>query len=421
MKVRHISTFDVHGGAARAAHRLHVGLCALGIESKMQVAQRESRDPSIQQLPGPTSRMEVWRKRLRGWRLARSLSHFEKTRPAGTEYFSLPWAEHRRDWASSLANVDIVHLHWVATLLDYPDFFAALPAHLPLVWTLHDMNPITGGCHYAAGCERFEQQCGLCPQLGSTREDDPSRQTWEAKREAYRRRIQTRTVVVAPSRWLADQARHSSLFRALRIETVPYGLATDVFAPKDRAAARGVLGLPVEAKVLLFVSDDLENHRKGGDLLCATLARLEARSNSDIVCLTLGRGSLNLSASIRQMPLGVCGSDPLLAVVYSAADVFILPSREDNLPNTVLEAMACGTPSVGFRVGGVSDMVVEGETGWLAPPYDTEALAQAVAKVIDQRDGGKAMRAACRDRAVRQYSLHRQAEDYCRLYDELLR
>lgn len=307
----------------------------------------------------------------------------------------------------------LVHLHWVAGSLLRIEDLASLS--VPIVWTLHDTWAFTGGCHYAGDCGGFRAKCGRCPQLGSDRDEDLAYAIWNRKRQAYANLNMT---IVAPSRWLADLAQQSSLFNGRRIEVIPNGLDTELFRPLDKAAAKAFLGIDPGRKVLLFGAEWLTDSRKGGDLLAAALARL------DFPCalLTFGKGTIPFDANpnVTVHAKGTLRDDISLAVLYSAADVFVCPSREDNLPNTVAEAMACGTPCAAFAINGLPDMITHRIDGWLAKPFDPEDLAAGIRWIAVHPQPEELGRCA-REKALREYSLDVMTARYVSLYDELLK
>ena len=419
MRVSLLSHSDLSGGAARAAWRLHRGLADGGCESRMLVASKRSDDPAVRPVrPGGGVRRRTVRRVRRG--LRRSPVQYATTPPF--EVFSTDRGELTAELLEALAAdpPDVLNLHWVAGMFDDAAFLPAAAAICPLVWTLHDMQPFTGGCHYDgpadAPCGRFAKSpgCGRCPQLAGDADRDLSRRVWERRAAAFAKIPTDRLTFVAPSRWLADEVRRSSLCGRFPAEVIPYGLDTDTFRPRDRAAGRDVLGVPADARVVLFVAQGLGNPRKGFDLLLAALEHL--RDVPNLFLLALGGGSAAVPADLPHRAVGGVADDRFLSFAYSAADAFVSPARADNLPNTVLESMACGTPAVGFEVGGVPDMIRPGETGLLAEPFDVAALAGAVKTALLDDDLRAAMAAECRRTAEAEYPLRVQAERYVNLY-----
>ena len=310
---------------------------------------------------------------------------------------------------------DIVNFHWTFGMFEYD--VLARPGRY--VWTLHDMHPFTGGCHFDAGCGRFQAACGSCPQLGSHSDRDPSRQMWDRRSTALASLPAERMTIVAPSRWLADAARRSSLFGRFRVEVIPYGLDTDTFRPRDHRAAREVLDIPQDARVVVFVADGLMNRRKGFQLLIDALKPL--RDVPNLWLLAIGRGDGLEALPLPYRQIRFLDDDRLLSALYGAADLFVIPSIQDNLPNTALEALSCGLPIVGFEVGGIPDIVREGENGLLAPDGDTARMSAAIREILVNADRRQRMKTAARSIAVSEFALDTQAARYESLYRSILR
>lgn len=417
MRVVHVSTNDISGGAARAAYRLHRALLALGCQSQMLVANRRSNDPTVRALLSPTSGLEVWLQRWRGWQIRRDFQPYRQSRAAGFEPFSDDRSRYGSALVRALPPCDVVNLHWVAGLIDYRSFFRSVPRRVPVVWRLSDQQPFTGGCHYDEGCGRYTAACGACPQLGSHHEHDLSRRIWARKQSALKRVPPGRLHIVALNRWMADEVQRSSLFGQLPVHIIPNGLDTTLFAPTDRAAARAALGLPLHSRIILFVAVSVNNRRKGFTQLAAALSGLS--DEPDLVLVSIGRDPPLLPIPIAHYPLGVIHDDARLALAYSAADLFVIPSLQDNMPGTVLEALSCGTPVVGFDVGGINEMVRPGQTGWLAPVGDVAGLRAAIQRLLHNDDERLLMSRQCRAVAVAEYRQELQAARYLELYRQI--
>jgi glycosyltransferase involved in cell wall biosynthesis len=332
----------------------------------------------------------------------------------GSEIFSTSGTGYMDCSPETSRNDSVVHLHWVARFIDYKSFFAALPRDKALVWTLHDMNPFTGGCHYSDSCERFLTHCGACPQLDSNQEWDISRRTFDVKSKAFADLNFDRVALVAPSAWIAREARRSALFGRFRIERIPLGLDLNVFRPHDRGAIRRSFGIQDTERVILFVCDFLENRRKGLDLLVSAIKEIKAKSN--LVLVSVGTGVTPDIDGVRRIHVGRVNCDRILCLLYNIADVFVIPSREDNLPQTPVEALACGCPVVGFLVGGLPDIVKDGETGYLVRKFDVRELRSAIETAIARRD---VLLTACRTRSECLFDIAKQAQAYMKLYASL--
>jgi glycosyltransferase involved in cell wall biosynthesis len=335
----------------------------------------------------------------------------------GLEPFSSDQSSFGGGLTAALFSRGIVNLHWVAGFVDYASFFADAPHRMPVVWTVHDMNPFTGGCHYDAGCQAYIGGCGSCPQLGSNTKHDLAYAIFQRKYRALSRVPVGNLRIVSPSRWLAQEARKSMLFQKFEVSVIPYGIDLKTFQPRNKRAAREALGLESDAKVVLFVADQVTNRRKGLDLLLAALDSLGDRQ--DIQLLTVGSGECIAPTDFYHCHIGQVNSDRILSTIYSAADVFVIPSRQEGFGQTALEALACGTPVVAFRVGGIPDMVRPGLTGLLAEPENVRELRDCIAKLLADPSLRTEMAANCRSVAKEEYSLELQARRYRDLYKSL--
>jgi glycosyltransferase involved in cell wall biosynthesis len=356
------------------------------------------------------------RRKLRRKRIEADFAKYAATRPAGLEPFADDRSEHRFDEVARGLDADVINLHWVAGgFLDHESFFNNVPRQIPLVWRLADMAPCTGGCHYDEGCGKFENRCGACPQLGSRDEHDLSRQIWQRKYDALRRHGKIH--LAATSNWIAQQSRRSSLLRDFPVTVIPNGLDTDDFAPRDKAFARDTLGLPRDARIVLFAAESLTVKRKGFGLLLEALKGLQ--DEPDLLLLSVGSTKAPIESPVRQVNLGRINVDRYLSLAYGAADVFVIPSVQESFGQTVSESLACGTPVIGFATGGMLDMVRPGQTGQLVPVGDTAALRDAIRSMLRDPATLRAYSAECRRIAMAEYSIEAQAAGYVRLYESL--
>jgi len=421
MKVSIVTTY-LHGGAARAAQRLHRAFRDAGQESTIFATAGNGDDPTVR---------VVGRERRRGpvARVASYLSRRQRTNLTKryvaqggdpNEPLRPDWAPDYRGLLRALAESDLVNLHWVAGFVDSRMVSAIANSVAPVVWTMHDMLPLTGGCHYDSGCGRYLQGCGCCPKLASTDSSDPTARTWEKKLAALAKVPNRSLHVVAPSHWLADCARNSPLFAGKDVSFIPNSIDTETFAPRDKAAARKALGISADVRAILLMSQDINTPRKGLDQFAAAFSTVSPSSVDDLLLLTVGAGVPNLPVPMAHRHFGEIRDDRRLSEVYSAVDVFVIPSRQDNLPNTMIEAMACGTPVVGFAVGGIPDMVHPGETGILVPIGDVAGLRQAVERVLNDRDLQNRMGGRCRELVLRDCRPAVQASRYISLFQHVL-
>jgi glycosyltransferase involved in cell wall biosynthesis len=410
MKVGLFSTSDSEGGAPRATFRLFQALRQTGTDASLVVQRQRSQAsgviPTQRVLGWETSRIRIILDRLPAVCIA----------PVKRPRISPNWVPDSLPQLASRHGFDVVNLHLVNCGFVQVETLAKF--RQPLVWTLHDMWAFTGGCSYVAGCSRFEDQCGRCPLLGAKEENDLSRRIWQRKEQAWRNLNLT---IVTPSRWMKSCVQRSSLLGRYAVECIPYGIDTDVFRPEDRMKARQELGLPIDCHLVLFGATAADSDpRKGFDLLAGALARLPREiSGKPVVAAVFGNTApVHIpDLGIPMRSLGPVKGDHRLRLVYSAADVFAAPSREDNLPNTVIESLACGTPVVAFEIGGMPDMIFHERTGRLVPPFDTTGFGAAL--TVELGADRAERRAACRQSALERFNMARQANAYRRIYERV--
>jgi len=327
---------------------------------------------------------------------------------------------------SAYHDADLFHIHCI-----HGGFFnyLALPVltkRKPAIYTLHDMWPFTGHCGQSLGCERWKEGCGRCPypEIPDPIRRDATAWEWRIKQWSYRH---SNLLIVAPSKWLYGLARESMLNR-FQIEHIPHGVDTDVYRPLDREMSRSALGIPSGKKVLLYVVRRMNlSHKtaymKGADVLVRALQMLPESLKNDTVLLLIGEGGdvIARELSMTVISLGVVSSDQLKALAYSAADVFVFPSRAENLPLVVIESMACGTPTVAFNVGGMADVVRPRLTGLLAEREDTTELSNHIVRLLEDSRLQEELRRHCREIALKEYSLELYANRHIALYRQVLR
>lgn len=412
MKVLLINNSDLSGGAARAAYRLHQGLQQLSVDSQMLVQQKLSHDRSVF---APTSRLES---SIGNSRIAVDALPLKFYPQREHSTYSLQWLPERTLAKINRQTPDLINLHWIGEALLQIETIAKI--NRPLVWTLHDMWAFTGGCHYDYNCDRYQNSCGSCPQLGSKSNWDLSRWVWQRKAKAWH---DLNLTIVALSSWLRDCAVSSSLFHNYRIELIPNGIDLEVYRPIEQKIARKLLGLPIDKRLILFGSLEATNDkRKGFHLLQPALNRLKQSGwhNLELVVFGASKPQNPPSFGFKTHYLGILRDDLSLALAYSAADLFILPSTQDNLPNTVLEAIACGTPSIGFDIGGMPDLIEHQQNGYLAKPYQIEDLTKGLIWVLENESRRQKLSDRARQKAEQEFSVQLQAQRYLDLFQELV-
>jgi len=416
VRVVHVATWDNQGGACRAAYRVHDGLKRLRIDSQMYVRTRLSGDPTVWAYQPSQALVIRVRRRARRLALERAMHRYDKTSPPGRSHFADDRSFFWGDVIRQVPTADLVHVHWVSQFVDYGVFFPWLS--VPLVWTLHDMANFTGGCCYDLGCDRFVAQCGACPQLGSSGDDDLSRHIWLRKKRHYSHLDAAHVHIVTPSRWLATQVARAPLLCRFDRSVIPYGLDLDVFKPRDPRVVRELLGIAPDARVVLFVAHSLAERRKGFGYLLDALR--EIPSAADVWLLSVGLGGPVEVPHIRHRHFDSLSDDRMLSFYYSAADVLVVPSSADNLPNTILESMACGTPVIAFDAGGMPELVRPGVTGLLVPTGNTAQLRQAILQLLSELPMRSELSANCRRISTEEYDLGVQASRYADIYESML-
>jgi len=413
MKPLIISASDLEGGAPRAALRLHQGLRRQQVDSQMLVQKQLGNGPN---LIAPQTSLQ---RSIATMRRAIDALPLKRYSQRSASIFSPQWLPETTPRQIRAINPDIINLHWVC------DGFIRIESltryNRPIVWSLHDMWPFTGGCHYDQGCNRYQQTCGTCPQLGSQRERDLSRQIWRRKQKAWR---DVDLTIVALSSWMADCARSSSLFKDVRIEVIHNGLDLELYRPVNKGFARTLLQLPQDKQTILFGAvKATSDARKGFDLLQAALQSLgQTEKASDLELAVFGANTPEQPPEfgLKTHYLGSFNDDLSLVLAYAAADVFVLPSRQENLANTVVEALACGTPCVAFKVGGNRDMIESHQNGYLASAFDVEDLAKGIYWVLEDPERHYQLANEARDRAIEKFNITHQVACHKRLYEELL-
>jgi glycosyltransferase involved in cell wall biosynthesis len=411
MRVLHLVAGELTGGAARGAYWLHLALREIGVDSEILTNGRsKSNDPSVIRLHRGLPQQV---KSFFSYRLTDLLLHLYPTRHRvifSTGFHGTNFTKH-----PAYSNADIIHLHWINELVSMR---ALHKVKKPLVWTMRDMWPFTGGCHVGAAfnCDRYRFGCGQCPQLRSRSTWDLTRVVIANKRAALPRHLHA----IGISQWLTQCARDSSVFKGLSVETISNNIDTRQFSPVDKAVARDALGLPRQGNLILVGAENISHYHKGFDLFILSLRALRRQ---DISLLLFGESStLELSAiSVTSTHLGFLSDTISLRLAYSAADVFVAPSRTDAFGKTLAEAMACGTPVVCFDATGPRDIVEHKATGYRARPFDPEDLANGIQWVLERSPEEQTrLRRAARTRAVTHFDSRVIAEQYHFLYQRLV-
>lgn len=412
LRITHLSHNDMKGGGALACYRLHRELLELGAESRMLVLKRHQDDATVTKvdagpLTTPIHTADRLLRRLHPRRMADRIWSAGRFGIGGVQRHPL------------VQDSDVLGLYWVnGGFLSVAGVERLLCLNKPVVWRLSDLWPLTGGCHHPGDCEKFKTACARCPQLGSDSARDLAARQWQRKQRWPKAGL----TVIAPSKWLADLAAESALFRGTRIEHITTGIDLGIFKPRPKAEARLELGLPEDRQLILFGANNaVANPRKGFSELIDALTILKEQDHLTSFDLVLFGSDVTpaLPLDLQLHDRGVIDDEALKARLFAAADLFVTPSLEENLPNTVIEAMASGTPTVAFDVGGTGELIDHGVTGYLATPGDSVDLARGLTALLKATalDGAmgdrahKAMAAAHNQRKI--------ARRYLDLFSEL--
>jgi glycosyltransferase involved in cell wall biosynthesis len=411
-RVLHLSATDTEGGAARGAYWLHRALVAKGFDSLMLVDRKFSDDVRV--IAAANGGRLV--RRLRTVADALPLYRYDLT---GDSYWSVNWVPTRIGRVVDSINPDVVHLHWSGG--GFLPIQALRRFRRPIVWTLRDMWPFTGGCHYTAGCERFHDGCGCCPQLRSHVPHDLSRRIFLRKCAQWG---DLDLWIIPISRWLEEAARRSPLFHTHPVEVIPNGLDLQRFRPTDKRLARRAWNLPQDRRLILFGAlNATSDRRKGYPALCQTmntLARAGWDRRAELVVFGADGGDQRDRIGMDVRYVGHLADDRRLALLYSAADVMVVPSLQESFGKTLIEAMACGTPVVAFDSGGPSDIVVHQRTGYLARPFQADDLANGIAWCLNGEDHALHLGLAARLHAEARFDIGCIANRYCALYHRIM-
>lgn len=374
MKILHVNTHDIQGGAARAAYRLHQALLTKGVDSQMLVQYKVSDDYAVIYLDSGLQKIRA--------KFSPTLDAIPLKRyPSRTKtLFSTAWIP-LSGTAETInrINPDIVHLHWICGGMISIEELAKINA--PIVWSLHDMWAFTGGCHYDEECRAYQTGCGNCKVLQSSKSNDLSKKIFKRKQTVFAS-IKNRLTIIGLSRWLKTCAEQSQLFQDTKVINLPNPLNTQSFSPIDKKIVRELLKLPQDKKLVLFgAMSATADPRKGFRELSQALEKLP----KDIELVVFGSSKPKTPQGFLQNAhyLGYLHDDMSLRVLYSAADVMVVPSLQENLSNAIMESLACGTPVVAFAIGGNSDMIDHQQNGYLAQPFDPEDLARGIEWVLN--------------------------------------
>ena len=419
LKILFLNSSDSHGGAAKAAYRLFTALREQGVSVKMLVRDKATNDPDV------ISCLDFERKGLAGnldkfsWKIKNRIRKQKwKKYPDREDVFLNDLDSISLLRAIRSIDFDVLHLHFVANR--FLDLHELTKIKKPIVWTLHDSWAFTGICHFFYDCKRYEQSCGCCPMLHSDNANDFTHKIWSIKRNIY---SQCNLHLVAPSRWLGSCASQSGLLRDLPLTVIPNGIDTRLYRQLPVAEARKRMGLNPEKYYLLFGAVNATSDRnKGFDLLLDTLKYLKQTVEKEIELIVFGADRPNdeLDFGFPTKYMGVIDDENILVNIYSAVDVVIVPSRSENFSNTILESLACGTPVVGFDIGGNSDLIEHKQNGYSARPFDTLDLINGL-KWCLENNLKKELSLNARKKVEENFALKILTMKYLELYNQSIK
>jgi glycosyltransferase involved in cell wall biosynthesis len=420
MKVALINTSDAGGGAAEACMRLLKALQLQQVDVTMVVQHKNRNEAAVysvekNKLDKLHSNFDFFYERLPFIAFKakdRSVRFAFSTANAGTDISN----------EAVIKDADILHIHWTNSgFLSINDLDKLIKLNKPIVWTLHDMWVFTGGCHYAGTCNHFEMECGNCYFLRNPSPNDISHTGWQRKNKML---SDAKNIsFVTCSNWLGQVAKTSSLLKNASVQAIPNPIDTELFSPRKMDDARKKWGIDPSKKIILFGAANIADRRKGLAYLIEALDYLKNYPGTENIEMVIFGKNKRFDTSTLPFPvhqLNIITSPGDMAEVYSLADLFVLPSVEDNLPNTVMEAMACGTPVVAFDTGGIPDMIDHQQNGYLAAFKSAADLAAGINYVLTAADPA-ILSDAARGKVLREFNNEKVAEQYISLYQSVLK
>ncbi len=410
MKVLIINTYDIQGGAARAAYRLHTALLSNGVNSEMLVQNKTSDDYTVL---GPVTKKQKVIVKIRSILDALPLKLYKKRTKT---HFSTSWVPSSNIINQiNQINPDIVHLHWINDGMIKIEDLSKI--NTPIVWTLHDNWAFTGGCHIKWGCERYKEDCGACPVLGSDKKNDLSDKIFKRKQKTFSK--MNNLTIIGLSQWINECSKQSSLLNDKTHFQLPNLIDTVKFKPINKEYSRKLWNLKLDKKVIIFgAMGATTDINKGFEKLKGALKLLK---DDKIELLIFGSEEPKeiIKFGFPTHYVGRLQDDISLVSLYNAADVMVIPSLQENLSNVIMESLSCGTPVVAFDIGGNSDLIEHKKNGYLATPFDVNDLANGVEWVINTADSDKLSKKS-RVKILEEFSDKIVVKKYIQLYNNIL-
>jgi len=417
LKILHLSNSDTSGGASIAARRICDAQQMIPeINSKFLVQTKKSGNKNVfsTQLTFSNKIYYTFRFVLDEFSI-RLLTIQSRGR------FSFPFFGEDISRIDLVKNSDIINFHWInGGFLSLNSLNKIGKLKKPIVWTLHDMWAFTGGCHYTSGCVNFIDYCSNCPSLLFKSDNDLSYKIFNRKKQIFENLNLT---IITCSKWLAKEVSRSKLLKDKKIISIPNPLDIDLYKPIPQMTAREKLKLPLDKKIVLIGAMNLKDERKGFRYLFEALHiinELKDKMNIEIVVFGKLDESILNKIPFKVNQLGKLKSEQNIVIAYNSADVYVAPSLEDNLPNTVMEAMSCGVPVVAFNVGGIPDIIDNEQNGILAELKSTEELAKGITLILSDEELRKKYSLSAREKVLKDFNQKIIAERYFEVYKSLL-
>lgn len=411
MRVLHLIGGKLTGGAAKGAYWLHQGLLKLGVDSRILTNSTETYNDLTVESIAQTIKQKII-KRIKTELSVIPITFYKKRKDMifSTALFGYDFTKHPSyKWA------DIINLHWING--GFVKIGSISKVKKAIVWTMRDMWPMTGGCHYSMNCKKYENGCGYCDQLGSKIKYDLS---WYLLRKK-KKYISKNMVLVGISNWISDCAKKSYLFNNFRVETIYNNINRNEFFPIDKNMSKKIIGIPQDKKVILAGAIGLNSFYKGFNKYLKAVERLHDKSKYYLLFFGRLDESFVRKLGLDYKDLGYLNDNISLRLAYSAANVFIAPSIMEAFGKTLAESMACGTPVVAFCSTGPKDIVDHKKNGYLAKPYDATDLANGIEWVLEDNARLKELGKNARTKAINEFDIIKIAEKYKDLYEDILK
>lgn len=415
MKVLYINAIDIVGGAAIATCWLRDSL-----EQHYSVSYKHIVKFSKQPAYSPPANLIMARGGL--WQNCVEESIDKLTSKKGYLYKWLPFSRKHILKIVKDFEPDIINLHNIHGGYFQVSLIEELSKYAPVVWSMHDMWAITGKCEYDYGCGRWESGCGECPILGDFPAigRDRTGELWQEKRDIYQKSDLT---IVVESKWMEENVKKSPLLQNKPLHRIPNCINLDTFSPTEKLVAKSSLGIDEDTPVIMFAIIAKDVYRKGYDLMMESLKILDSLLDKKVCLLSIGRGDFSEFdfQHLYVKNIGYVLNEHYLGLCYNASDVFMLPTRHDNFPLVLMQAIACGTPCVTYDVGGCGEIVVSDISGYAISPFDTEAFAEKISAIINDKELAKKLQKASREHAQNTFTFEKTTGAYYELFNSLVR